>query len=58
MMLGLKITCTCHQAKTAICRQAPLVVPFALKMCTGGFFNMLFPNCNRLCSLTNPGTQT
>ena len=31
MMLGLKITCTCYQEKTAICCQTPLVVPIAVK---------------------------
>ena len=38
MMFGLKIPCTCPQAKTAICLQTPLVVPIALKICTGGVF--------------------
>ena len=37
MELEMKITCTCHQAKIAICCQTPLVAPIALKICTGGF---------------------
>ena len=44
MELELKITCTCHRAKIAICCQTPLVAPIAPKICTGGFFNMLNPN--------------
>ena len=44
MELELKITCTCHQAKMAICYQTPLVAPIAPKICTWGFFNMLSPN--------------
>ena len=37
----MEITCTCHQAKIAICCQTPLVAPIALKICTRGFFSML-----------------
>ena len=44
MVLGLKITSTCHQTKIAICCQTPLVVPIAPKICTRGFFNMLNPS--------------
>ena len=44
MELELKITCTCHRAKIAICCQTPLVTPTAPKICTGKFFNMLNPN--------------
>ena len=44
MELELKITCTCHQAKIAICCQTPLVAPIASKICTEGFLNMLNPN--------------
>ena len=29
MKLELKITCTCHQAKIAMCCQTPLVAPIA-----------------------------
>ena len=34
MVLELKITCTCHQAKIAICGQTPLVALIAPKICT------------------------
>ena len=44
MELELKISCTCHQAKSAICCQTPLVAPIALKNCARGFFGMLNPN--------------
>ena len=44
MELELKITCTFHQAKIAICCQTPLVAPIAPKICTGVLFNMLNPN--------------
>ena len=44
MELELKITCTCHQAKIAMCCQTPLVAPIAPKICAGGFFNVLNPN--------------
>ena len=37
MELELKITCTCHQAKIAICCQMPLVAQIASKICSGGF---------------------
>ena len=37
----LKITCTCHQEKIAICCQTPLAAPIAPKICMGGFFIML-----------------
>ena len=53
MELELKITCTCHRAKIAICCQTPLVAPIAPKICTGGFFNML----NQICSLATPAIQ-
>ena len=36
MVLELKITCTCHQAKNTICCQTPLVAQIAPKICTGG----------------------
>ena len=35
MELELKITCTCHQAKIAICCQTPI----ASKICTQGGFS-------------------
>ena len=44
MELELKFTCTCHQAKIAICCQTPLVAPIASKICTGAFLNMLNSN--------------
>ena len=44
MELELKITCTCHQANTAICCQIPLVAQIASKICAEGFFSMLNPN--------------
>ena len=44
MELELKITCTCHLAKTTICRKTPLIAPIAPKICTEGFFNMLNPD--------------
>ena len=44
MELEMESTCTCHQAKIAICCQTPLVAPIALKICTWGFFSMLNPN--------------
>ena len=44
MELELKITCTCHQAKIAICCQMPLVAPIASEIAQGGFLNMLNPN--------------
>ena len=44
MVLGLKITCTYHQAKIAICCQTPLVVPISPSICTAGFFNTLNPD--------------
>ena len=44
MVLELKITCACHQAKIAICCQTPLVAPIAPKICTGRFFNIMNPN--------------
>ena len=53
MELELKITCSCHQAKFAICCQMPLVAPVSHKICTGGFFNLL----NQICSLTSPAIQ-
>ena len=37
MVLGLKFTCMCHQAKFAICCQTPLVAPIDPKICSGGF---------------------
>ena len=57
MVLELKITYTCHQAKIAVCCQTPLVALFARKICTKGFFSVLNPNCNQICCLTTPGTQ-
>ena len=36
MVLKLKITCTCHQAKIAICSQMPLVASIVPKICTPG----------------------
>ena len=44
MVLGLKFTCTCHQAKITLCFQTPLVAPIDQKICTGGFLNTLNPN--------------
>ena len=41
MGLWFKITCACHQAKMAICRQMPLVVLNALKVCSWGSSNSL-----------------
>ena len=32
--LDIEITCMCHQAKIAICRQTPLVDPIATKIFT------------------------
>ena len=40
MLLRMKITCTCHQAKMAMCCQ----LPNAPKICTVELFNMLNPN--------------
>ena len=37
MMVGLKITCTCHQAKLAICCQLPVVVSLLQKFAQGIF---------------------
>ena len=37
MELKLKITCTSHQAKIAICCQTPLVAPIAPKINFWGF---------------------
>ena len=42
--LGLKITCTFHQAKLAIFCQTPLVVPIPLKNCMWRFCNALNQN--------------
>ena len=36
MVLGLKFTCTCHQAKITLCCQTPLVAPIDQKICRGG----------------------
>ena len=47
MVLGLKITCTCHPAKIAVCCRTPLDVPIAPKTCTEGistWADMLNPN--------------
>ena len=44
MEFKLKITCTCHQVKIAICCQTPLVALIAPKICTRGVFNMLYQN--------------
>ena len=44
MEIELKITCTRHQAKVAICCQMSLFAPIAQKICTLGFINMLNPN--------------
>ena len=38
MELDLRISCTCHQAKIAICCQPPSVAPIAPDICTGGVF--------------------
>ena len=57
MVLGLKITCTCHQAKIAICCQMPVVALIAPKFCTGKNSNMLKSNWQHICSLTTPGIQ-
>ena len=57
MVLELKITCACHQAKIAVCCQTPLVALFARKIYSEGFFSVLNPNCNQICCLTPPGTQ-
>ena len=43
MVPGLKILCTSHQAKIAICCQMPLVAQIAPKICTGWFSIMLNP---------------
>ena len=57
MMLELKITCTCHQAKIAMCCPLPLVVPIAQKNCTGNFSTHWIQVCNQIFSLTTPTIQ-
>ena len=39
MQLELKITCTCHQSKIAICCQTPLVATISPNICAMGYFN-------------------
>ena len=39
-----KSHCTCHQAKTTISSQTPVVAPISPKTCTGRFSSMLNPN--------------
>ena len=56
----MEITCTCHQAKIAICCQMPLVAPIALKICTRGFSACWIQNCyllSAICSMTTPAIQ-
>ena len=58
MVLGLKFTCMCHQAKITLCCPAPLVAPIDPKIWTRGFFNTLnLQTCYQICSLTTPAIE-